>query len=179
MLFSRVRLTLLYKGTAVVPFQQSHDDHQCHSEGPTLKSPHHCEVRSDVAISCGTGDFHCRGWHRPARRCQRHRFAAPLGRWDVEDAVPYDYGKSFNRIRRGRRPRRPGDLCHRHKSHRRKAIKGPRRKPGGQAAMWDYARVRYRKVTTWARLQTVLMPKVPSPMPLVMLFSTAQATAVA
>lgn len=42
----------------------------------------------------------------------------------------------------------------------------------------DHARVRYRKVTTWARLQTAAMPKVPSPMPSVMSFSTAQATAV-
>ena len=46
-----------------------------------------------------------------------------LGRWDVEDAVPYDFRKSFNRNRRGRPPGRPGDLCRRRKSHRRKAIK--------------------------------------------------------
>ena len=36
------------------------------------------------------------------------------------------------------------------------------------------ARARYRKVTAWARLQLPLMPKVPSPMPLVTPFSTAQ-----
>ena len=36
------------------------------------------------------------------------------------------------------------------------------------------ARARYRKVTEWARLQMPSTPKVPSPMPLVTSFSTAQ-----
>ena len=48
---------------------------------------------------------------------------------------------------------------------------------GTFALAWvmDYfARARYIKVTAWARLQGLLIPKVPSPMPLVTPFSTAQ-----
>ena len=39
-----------------------------------------------------------------------------------------------------------------------------------------YLAQRYRKVTTWALLQMLETPKVPSPMPLVMPFSTAHMT---
>jgi len=39
--------------------------------------------------------------------------------------------------------------------------------------MGNYAMVRYRKVTTWARLQTAPGPKVVAVRPLVMPFSTA------
>ena len=40
-----------------------------------------------------------------------------------------------------------------------------------------HAIVRYRKVTTWARLQMRSMPNLPPPIPLVMPFSTAHSTA--
>ena len=36
-------------------------------------------------------------------------FPAPLGRRDVEDAVPYDFAATFDRERRGRPPGRPAD----------------------------------------------------------------------
>ena len=44
------------------------------------------------------------------------------------------------------------------------------------AGIRDYARVRYRKVTTWALVQTSAEPNRPLPVPAVMPFSTAHAT---
>ena len=45
------------------------------------------------------------------------------------------------------------------------------------AGVRDYLAQRYRKVTTWARLQMELTPKVVALMPLVMPFSAAHRTA--
>ena len=50
--------------------------------------------------------------------------------------------------------------------------------PADFCVMETYARVRYRKVTTWARLQMPPTPNSVAEMPLVMPFSTAHATAV-
>lgn len=53
-----------------------------------------------------------------------------------------------------------------------------RQMPEGQVTFRRiYARQRYRKVTTCARLQVCMTPKVPSPMPMAMLFCAAHATA--
>ena len=114
MLFPFVRLTLLYKGTACVPF------HSYKQEGQAKKLPRHCEegvARRGNLLARGTG------WKKPPGDC--HGPDGPRNDSGSRSLVlliftrnpcgiggrflnrPYEFDCTFSQNRRGRRPRRP------------------------------------------------------------------------